>query len=1343
MKHTRILSLLLALALVFACLPAPVRAAESISGTVTLSSLPENAEVTLAGNTTLIVNVDKTIKSISGDHALTIKGEGTSTHSLVIESKGHGISAYSLDISSCIIVIESKRIGLNIERNIVMNSGLLSIDAGKDGIYSSTGSLTLNGGIIDVGCGNNCAAISLEAGDLNMKAGQLEAHGAKYGIYAKTGTISLNGDVYAGGSGWGIWAKSAVNIVGGQTKARGGVPIQSGGKLLIEADVDAAATYQGTPVISASGDIVINYGNVVADSKDNGSAVVSYGGSIVMNGGKLVASGAKEGIVAEEGSIHLHGVVEAYACYAIWAKENVRISSGSTTAKGPVPVHAGGEISVFGDLTAKATAKDTPAIGAGNGIVVKSGTVIAECSTNGTAMVAYSGDISINGGSVTASGVKNGVSAEKGAIIVKSSLTCSGFWPIWAEKGVTIAEPNRVLVPAGGKAQGKTVVSAAGDSVQNVQIGVPAISGTVNLDTPEPHPGSWVRYNLSGEVFQLYRNGVKLTTRWLESPDGKTHWKEVEGDVDSNGVPVYKCGVEDLGKYLQVSITAEGYKGYLTSTPRLVTKSACYVDVTAPNLIISSNKVFVNNARTNQQYLIFNYKKNIDSLTESDWSAAVTPEVSGLLDLGGTVGRTYYVYTRVMGSSIMEAGTDVRSAAIYLGETVNLQDFTLNVTDKNGTALEKENGNIYYCKINEPVRIAVEPIPSNATFNGIYYNNWINNAQNGAFYEDAACTKALQSGQYYKLVYFKPTKARNGADIAAEFTRGYNDVIHTGFYLNVADSSGNWLAVSASSLRITARAGETVEDVPVTSYPSKAGLQGMTIQLRSGEGTAPVLTLRPETKTVDVDATKADLGVFYYDLYQNGTKITGGFTVEVVTEPVEAISLLPETLTGEPGMSYELAVQCYPSGATGEALWATSNSKVATVSKGVVTFASGAEIGQSATITATVNGCKASCEVTVAGEVFDLTVDGTKVTTRNMDDVLGNGVFSFDGFRTLTVSGSYTGSKDVISNNGVESLVIRAEKDSVLTCTRESNSPILLRADTTITGPGKLTLSGGDTGVYLTKTDGTLTIRDASLNVSGNWGVGGTNSANNAVLVIDHADIVIDSGYGAICDFGGGVTLTDCEIAAPADGKISDDGKDIVDGTGTRCAKLQIQATARANPFEDVAEGTYYYDAVLWAVNHNPQITNGTDETHFSPDATCTRGQVVTFLWRAAGEPEPTGDKNPFTDVKSGAYYYKAVLWALEKGITTGTSATTFSPNSGCTRGQVVTFLHRAQGTPTPGSSVNPFTDVKSGQYYYEAVLWAVNHSPQITKGTGATAFSPNQTCTRAQIVTFLYRDMK
>ena len=176
------------------------------------------------------------------------------------------------------------------------------------------------------------------------------------------------------------------------------------------------------------------------------------------------------------------------------------------------------------------------------------------------------------------------------------------------------------------------------------------------------------------------------------------------------------------------------------------------------------------------------------------------------------------------------------------------------------------------------------------------------------------------------------------------------------------------------------------------------------------------------------------------------------------------------------------------------------------------------------------------------------------------------------------------------------------------------------------------------------------------------------------------------------------------------------------------------------NPFSDVASGEYFYDPVLWAVNHTPQITKGTSDTTFSPDATCTRGQVVTFLWRAMGEPEPTSTANKFSDVATSDYFYKAVLWAVEKGITLGTSDTTFSPNDPCTRAHVVTFLWRAEGQPQ-ASGTNPFADVASGQYYYSAVLWAV--SKNITQGTSATTFSPDNPCTRAQIVTFLYRDMK
>ena len=182
---------------------------------------------------------------------------------------------------------------------------------------------------------------------------------------------------------------------------------------------------------------------------------------------------------------------------------------------------------------------------------------------------------------------------------------------------------------------------------------------------------------------------------------------------------------------------------------------------------------------------------------------------------------------------------------------------------------------------------------------------------------------------------------------------------------------------------------------------------------------------------------------------------------------------------------------------------------------------------------------------------------------------------------------------------------------------------------------------------------------------------------------------------------------------------------------------IEVQFRVRSS-FVDVPSGSYYEDAVDWAVANG--ITTGTDAAHFSPDGICTRAQAVTFLWRVAGRPAPESRTMPFTDVPADSYYYDAVLWAVENGITKGTSSTTFSPDDTCTRAQIVTFLWRSEQSPAAGSS-NPFTDVSADAYYADAVLWAVKEA--ITTGTTRTTFSPDAECTRAQIVTFLWRCKK
>ena len=172
------------------------------------------------------------------------------------------------------------------------------------------------------------------------------------------------------------------------------------------------------------------------------------------------------------------------------------------------------------------------------------------------------------------------------------------------------------------------------------------------------------------------------------------------------------------------------------------------------------------------------------------------------------------------------------------------------------------------------------------------------------------------------------------------------------------------------------------------------------------------------------------------------------------------------------------------------------------------------------------------------------------------------------------------------------------------------------------------------------------------------------------------------------------------------------------------------------NPFTDVPVGSFYAEPVLWAVENN--ITTGASENSFNPNGQCLRAQVVTFLWRAEGCPEPESLSNPFVDIKESDFYFKAVLWAVEKGITNGSDATHFNPFGVCNRAQVVTFLHRAKGSPAPASMELPFTDVPAGTWYAAPIAWAVEKG--ITNGLSATAFGPNAACNRAQVVTFLYR---
>jgi hypothetical protein len=254
--------------------------------------------------------------------------------------------------------------------------------------------------------------------------------------------------------------------------------------------------------------------------------------------------------------------------------------------------------------------------------------------------------------------------------------------------------------------------------------------------------------------------------------------------------------------------------------------------------------------------------------------------------------------------------------------------------------------------------------------------------------------------------------------------------------------------------------------------------------------------------------------------------------------------------------------------------------------------------------------------------------------------------------------------------------------------------------------------------------------------------VAATSAVEGSVVTYSSSDCdvaVVDSETGEVTIKGAGtVTITatasayDIYSETSASYTLVITGKRPSGGTSGGSSGASVKPE---NPFGDVAQNAYYYDAVLWAVENG--ITSGTSEDTFSPNASCTRAQMVTFLWRAAGKPEPTTTLNPFVDVAPTAYYYKAVLWAMEQGITNGVNATTFGADMPCNRGQMATFLWRTAGKKAP-SIQNTFADVKTGMYYSDAVLWAAENG--ITNGKTATAFGPDDICTRGQMVTFLYR---
>ena len=381
------------------------------------------------------------------------------------------------------------------------------------------------------------------------------------------------------------------------------------------------------------------------------------------------------------------------------------------------------------------------------------------------------------------------------------------------------------------------------------------------------------------------------------------------------------------------------------------------------------------------------------------------------------------------------------------------------------------------------------------------------------------------------------------------------------------------------------------------------------------------------------------------------------------------------------------------------------------------------------------SGKTVSVQESISDNIFDTTLSSYTLTAENGDYVefrdgkyisgtmeLGLNLFvEGDGTATadfvLPDSGSYTiavpeNSAGEISlllgdyyvsadSEGLKNFKVTDDGQIIISSDRAASQTLSITSDALGNSWNSVTVSGTDTGL-------TVDVGDEKVTVASDSNISATVTGSNV--------------------FTQKASTAQTVSVTPA-------GVTVSTSSGSLTTDETLEDPASSNPFTDVPADAYYHDAVLWAVENG--ITSGTSATTFSPNAVCTRAQAVTFLWRAAGSPEPGIAENPFTDVASDSYYYKAVLWAVEKGITSGTSATTFSPNVTCSRAQIVTFLWRGQQSPSVSTS-GAFTDVSADAYYAKAVDWAVSEG--ITSGTSATTFSPNANCTRAQIVTFLWR---
>lgn len=492
------------------------------------------------------------------------------------------------------------------------------------------------------------------------------------------------------------------------------------------------------------------------------------------------------------------------------------------------------------------------------------------------------------------------------------------------------------------------------------------------------------------------------------------------------------------------------------------------------------------------------------------------------------------------------------------------------------------------------------------------------------------------------------------------------------------------------------------------------------IQLSAPDATTPY----QERKLIETTADASNFTVSSPYQLKKQTEYNGTYIYAFI--PVTSVTLAPETLSIEEGKTAGLTATISPANATTQQhSWASENGKIAKAYGETLNTAKVTAIGVGkTTITYTIGGKEASCEVTVTPR----TISVESITLNKPQLSLVKGATET---LTATVLPTTATDKTVIWESG--DTAVATVKDGIVTAVAAGNATITAKAGektatcaVTVTNPSNSGSSSGGGGSSTPRY--AVTVPDKTEN--GSLSVSFKNAKRGSDVTVTATP---DKGYEV-----------DDIVAKDAKGNkltLKDNG----DGTYTftmPASKVTVTvafAEKKAEPivpeklFADVSAEEYYYEAVKWASENG--VTGGIGENLFGANLPCTRAQIVTFLWRAAGSPEPKG-MSGFVDVSADAYYAKAVAWAVEEGIVSGTSATTFNPDAVCTRAQSVAFLYRAFGEKV--NKAAGFSDVSADAYYADAVAWAVENG--VASGIGGGLFAPDQDCARGQIVAFLYR---